>query len=168
MVASSKRGNAMPIIMFIGIAFLLILIIGFSIGNKILSDVNDMVQEDDDFNTQSKTVMQGVTDKNSTVLDNVFAFLYAGLIIGAFISGFTTNRTPVFLLLTIILLFVTGFVGAKISNFYDDFDGDAQELALSTNFPKAHFIMSNLPLFLVGIITLFGVGVILRNQSEVF
>ena len=162
------RGNAMPLIIVIGLVFFLVLVVAFGVSNTVLSEVNDLVQNDDSFVNESKTVMQSVTEKNGTVLDNAFAFLYAGLVVGAFLSGFATDRTPVFLLLTIVLLFATGYVGGKISNFYDEFDRDAQELALAGTFPKAHFIMSYLPLFIVGLVFVFGVGIILRNNASIF
>jgi hypothetical protein len=165
LVVSSRKGGALPLIIVIGLVFLLLLLLSFALGNKLLSDINVMVQEDDSFTGESKAVMAKVASKNALVLDNAFAFLYAGLLIGALISGFTTDRTPVFLLLTIILLFATGYVGAKISNFYDDFQSDDSELSLANDFPKAHFIMSKLPIFIVGLVFVFGIGVLMRNQG---
>lgn len=165
--SNNKAQSVMGIILIIAFVGLLVLIITFGTSHFLMREVNSMVQDDDSFNNESKTVMSEVTQRNNIVLDNAFVFLVGGIIIASFVAGFNIQRTPLFLILVIILLFISTFVGMKITNFYEDFAIDSSnDLSFSSYFPKANFIMSNLALFILGMVFSFGLGAIFRGNTS--
>jgi len=89
-----------------------------------------------------------------------------GLIIACFVAGFNIERTPLFLIIVIVLLFFTAYAGMKMSNMYEDFASDDEDIKFSTYFPKANFVMSNLPLFIIGMVFSFGLGAIFRGNTS--
>lgn len=166
MKASSKGQSFMLPIIIIGLVGLLVLIVAFAGSHLMLREVNDAVQGDDSFDNQSKELMQNTTSRNNIAFDNAFIFLVGGLIIACFIAGFNIERTPLFLIIVIILLFITALVAMQIANFYEDFALDDTDIEFSTYFPKANFVMSNLALFIVGMVFSFGLGAIFRGNTS--
>lgn len=166
MKVSSKGQSVMIPIIIIGVVGLLVLIITFASSHFLMREVNSVVQTDDSFNNQSQEMMNDITNRNNVSLDNAFIFLVGGLIIACFVAGFNINRTPLFLILVIILMFFVAYAGMKITNFYEDFAADDTDLEFSTYFPKANFVMSNLGLFVLGMIFSFGLGAIMRGNTS--
>lgn len=166
MKASSKGQSFMLPVLIIGLVGLLVLIISFAGSHLMLREVNTVIQSDDSFDNQSKTLMDNTTSRNNVSLDNAFIFLVGGLIIACFVAGFNIERSPLFLIIVIVLLFIVSFVAMQISNFYEDFALEDTDIQFSTYFPKANFVMSNLALFIIGMIFSFGLGAIFRGNTS--
>jgi len=149
-------------LLLVGLIFLLVVM---GTQNFLQKNVNDLVQSDSDFTNTSKAVSQSFTDKNNIALDNGFAFLIGGIMIGLFLAGRTLNNNPVVLGMVFLLLFFTVYAGFHIVNIYQDLaDNTVDTLNFGVEFPKANAIMSNLVIVIIGGITLFGLGIYTSNN----
>lgn len=165
-LACSKKGNLYVVglvaLLIVGLLFLLVVM---GTQNFLQHEVNTLVQSDDDFNNVSKSVSQDFTDRNNLALDNGFALLIGGVMIGLFLAGRTLSNNPLVLGMVFILLFFTVYAGMHIVNIYEELSDDTSEdLNFSVEFPKAHAIMSNLVIVIIGGITLFGLGIYTSNN----
>lgn len=146
-------------------AGLLGLIVIFGGSNFLMSELNSEIQSGDDYDNNTQSVMQKVTDRNYKVLDNAFIFLFGVLVIASFFAGLTTQRNPIALIIVILLLFGSVWLGMTINNTYEDLASDmTDDIDFSTYFPKAHWVMSNLVISLIMVGFSFGLGMVMSNQ----
>lgn len=162
----SKKGNALIIglivLLVVGSIFLLTVM---ATQNFLVGEVNSLVQDDNSFTNTTKTVTDTFNTNNNLALDNGFALLISGLMIGFFLAGRTLTNNPVILVVLILILLFTVYAGMHIVNIYEELADDTSDtLSFSTEFPKANAIMSNLVLIIVGGVTLLGLGVFTGNQ----
>jgi uncharacterized membrane protein YjfL (UPF0719 family) len=113
----------------------------------------------DDFDTGMKGVESSY---NSThvqnarqaiaVADQGSVLIFVVLIAGAIISSYALREHPVFAIFTIIVLFVSAFIVAGLSNFYQDFANDPSIVAISSEFPLLNQLFQNIVaiIFIVG------------------
>lgn len=162
----SSKGNIFVIglvaLVLVGLIFLLVVM---GTQHFLLGEVNTMVQEDDDFDSNTKNITSELYNKNNVAWDNGFALLIAGLMIGFFLAGATLNNNPIVLGVVIIMMLFSVYAGMYIVNIYEDVSDDTTDtLSFNSEFPKAHAIMSNLVLVIIGGITLLGLGVFTSNN----
>jgi len=130
--------------------FLLILgYIGVTIAQEVKTQINST---NDDINNAFNTTI----NVSSVTLPALWYILFAGLLLGLFITSWFMNTHPIFIPIFIVLLAVAVIVGIAMSNAYE-------ELSAVSTFSTAYsqqgaigFLMGNLPYvaLIVGLISL--------------
>lgn len=159
---SSKKGQLTIPLIVIGIILVgfLVYMLAVGVGNGLLQDLNDQIQDDDSFSDTAKNPLQTLSERNHLAWDNGFIFLAGFMLLAAFLAGATIQQSPVVLIIVIITMFLTTYIGMNIVNFYEDITIDtSDDIDFSTYYPKASFIMNNLALYIIGAVTLFGIGI---------
>lgn len=152
------------LLLVVGVGLLGLIVI-FGGSNFLMSELNTEIQSGDDYDNNTQSVMQGITDRNYQTLDNAFIFLFGGLVIASFFAGLTTQRNPIALIIVVLLLFGSVWLGMTINNVYENMASDmSDDIDFSTYFPKAHWVMSNLVISLIMVGFTFGVGMVMSNQ----
>lgn len=92
------------------------------------------------------------------VLDYSFLFLNVGLIIALFISGYKIQSSKIYLVLSIILMFVDVIVGVALSNAYQLMG--AQFISTNASLPVISFFINSIgfPLMMILSAVVFYVG----------
>ena len=147
---SDKRGN----VFFEGmtvIYWLLILIIFGIVGLTLFTDMNNDFQADPDNDPDAKQQMQEQYDQYPSMWDDIIIIIFVGLWLFILISAYFVETSPIFfiisIVLLIILLYVTVYIGNGAENIFND-DGLNNEYI---QFPKTQFVVENLVLFILAI-----------------
>jgi len=92
------------------------------------------------------------------VLDYAFLFLCVGLLISLFISGYKIQSSKIYLVLSIILMFVDVIVGVALSNAY--YLMGVNFASINASLPVINFFINNLgfPLMMILSAIVFSVG----------
>lgn len=143
----NKKGN----VIYVSIIFIVVISI-FAIINlttfQMWNFVDDSILEDLTYN-ESKTVINDVTDNGPSVFDGLILIVFAGIWIMGIAAGIMKDEHPVifgFMMLAIIAVIIAG---AFLANSYEEFFQDAEMSAMTTLFPKTHWILTHL--FQIGI-----------------
>jgi hypothetical protein len=151
----NRRGSVVDVFLVM-IVMILVFGITFFIGNKISNTVNPALK--------GFLATQGITNPlvNATIdnatavtnnFDNVFVFLYIGLLLALFITALMINVHPAFAVVFLLVFIIAVIVSVAISNFYETLSTNADMAATALNFPKMGYIFAHLPAitFIVGI-----------------
>lgn len=159
----NKKGNAVIDTLTI-VVILFVLVIASFIGKFVFTSINSDIQADDDFNNQTKTLVQEQHDRYSGLLDAVFLLAFVllwGLIL---VASFNIDSHPIFFIFSIILLIFVFIVAGYISNAYADFSTDPDMIAVTSTFPMTDWILSHL--LLVAVIIGFSVILVLFGKNR--
>lgn len=138
-----KRGSSVLDVVFI-VVVLLILGLAFFFVKFAFSSVNSDIQSDSDITSGAKSVIGSANSSFGSVFDFGFGFIFFGLIVGILITAYFVNSHPVFFIISVVLFVFVIFVGANVTNVFEDTIGDADFVAIQSEFPIMLFIMDNL------------------------
>jgi len=161
-VAFSKGQTALDLLLAVVVLFVL----GFAavIGYQLLSGLNTEIQASPDMSNTSKAYSASVTSGFPATFDGIFIFALVLLWVFLLVTSFLIDTHPVFFVVTILLLFVTFFVGMAVSNAYQEFTTDASFSSYAAAFPMTGWVMEHL--LIVIIIIGFTSGVALYAKSQ--
>lgn len=146
----SKRGNtALDVILVLVALFGLAIfsVIGFVIFN----DINTDLQAEADLSTTTKTTVSDLNTRYPSFMDG--AFILALILLWALVvvASFNIDTHPIFFIFMVILLGVLLFVGAEVSNVFQDITADTEYNSAMDSFPMTSFVMNNLLMFIIAI-----------------
>lgn len=147
---NSKKGNFLLDTMLVVVILIALGLVGV-IAYQIMGDVNTELQQDDDLSDLSKERLQEVEDYMPPVLDGLYVFAFILLWVFLLVSSYFLNTHPIFFLVVVLVLSVVIFVGASLSNFYQDFIAEEDVAIAASSFPMSNFIISNIALVIVAI-----------------
>ncbi len=142
-----KKGNvvldgAMVVVM------LTVLSLMMFFGYQMFSDLNTDLQADADLSTEAKAKVQTVYDVYPSTFDGLFMLamiLLWGLVI---VASFMVDAHPIFFIFTVLLLVFILFIGAEMSNVFNEVTTDAELNAYRSSFPMTVFLMEHLLLLI--------------------
>lgn len=148
MVLNSKGQGHLLLIMF-----LIVGLFGFALfailGGKVFSEMNDFIQTDDDMSTENKDITQNLFDKYADVFDAAFITVLFFAWLALIATAYAFSDSPVWFIITIVIILITLYVGAELANTYDDATSDSDLLATRNLFPMTNLIMSNFLLTII-------------------
>ena len=142
-----KRGNLFfdsvvgSVLLFTGIVVTFIMIM-------FVSDVNEMWQDEDSLSNYSKEVMEQTDSNMAPLFDNLFLFFLLGLWLAMLLTAFLIDTHPAFFFVSLLMTIVIIVVGMYLTEAYTEVVGEGEFAVVSSEMPKMHYIMSNLPIFL--------------------
>lgn len=159
----NKKGQIGDIIAVIVIIFSIAATLAVS--KYVFSSVDVALTEGDLHSTESAQSMQDMSVSFS-IFDGAIIFIVIGLTIGLVITSFLIPAHPIFLVVNIIGMIFLVFVGAILSNTYEELiSADGIESTMNTygSLEKTNFLMSKLPyicafLVLISTIVMYSKG----------
>ena len=162
--SNSKKGNAIIDTIFL-LSFLLLFIVVIYSMNLIVDDVNEDIQDDDDSSNTSKAIIQDYADDYETIWDNVFLFVFVMGWAILLLSSYLVDSHPVFFVITLIIMILVFVFAVYLGNSYEEIVVEDDDFSsLVPNYPKAHFIMSNL--LIVAIVIGFSIMLVLFGKNR--
>jgi len=136
------------------IVILLTLGITIIIGNLVFTKLSESGLTDNrnsgaDYHT-ARLIMNNTRDKVIPQFDVIFVGVLVAGILGAAILAFAVRSLPVFFIAGFVFIIIIIMISAIISNVYDEIADHAQLTEYSSPFTAMEFVMSNLPLFILG------------------
>lgn len=131
------------------VVVLMIIGLGIVFGLQVFDEINDDLQADDSLSAEAKNAAETTAGNAPSIMDNVFFFLMVGLwaflLVGAYFSGSNPIITFIAIILGVLGLVVTMFVG----NVYAEATADDETQDFVSNFPKMNWILENILLIVV-------------------
>lgn len=157
-----KRGNAFLDTLLVILVLTIISIVAI-FGNKIFSDLNDEFQTDDDLSNVSKQTIGDLETNYPSVMDGIFLTAFVLFWILALVGSWQVDASPIFLIISVLLIGFLLFVGAIMSNTHEEISADPGLTDFAAEFPVTNFIMGNLVFVILAIgfsviIVLYGKG----------
>lgn len=143
----NKKGNILDILFIIIVVFVLGL--AFFFVKFVFSSINTDIQADADIPASSKAIISSGNSSFSSWADYGFAFIFFGLIIGILITSYLIDTHPVFFILSVLAFVFVIFIGANMTNAFEEVVSEDEFLALQSDFPIIMFIMGHLVEFLI-------------------
>jgi hypothetical protein len=116
-----------------------------------LSDFRTEMEADPTFQPEAKAQLQQSDNTYAPLMDGLFIFVLAGLWIAAIVFSFRIDTHPIFMVLSIILLAFILFVGAILSNTYQEISTEPDLLAAHDEFPMMNFVFDNFLIIILAI-----------------
>jgi len=161
MFSKYKKGNAV-----LDSLMVLIMITVFSLmvffGYQMFSDLNTDLQADGDLSTDAKEKVQATYDAYPTLFDGLFVLAMVLLWALVIVASFMIDAHPIFFVFTIVLLVFVLYVGAEMSNMFNEITTDADLNAYRTSFPMTVYLMEHL----VVLICVIGASVLLALYGK--
>lgn len=143
----NKRGNILDILFVIIVVFCIGL--GLFFVKYVFSSINTDIQADADIPASSKAIISSGNASFSGWADYGFAFIFFGLIISILITSYLIDTHPVFFVISVLAFVFVIFIGANITNTFEEVINEDEFLALQSEFPITLFIMNHLVEFLI-------------------
>jgi len=157
-----KKGNAiMDTIMFFIVIFVLAMIGLISL--KFYTEVNTELQSDADLSADAKKVSGNLHSNFPGILEGIFITAVVLLWILVLVASFLIDAHPVLWGVSMILLIFLVFVGAVLSNTYNDMTTDAEFSIISTELPMTNWLITRLPF----VILVIGTSIIMVLFAKV-
>lgn len=151
-VYSKRRKPASLAVTDIAITF--VILVTFSIFVVTTATFSDDLRGDfnstADFSAESKSLINNNVDQFPSLFDNLVFLAYVLLMVGLVISVFLVDTQPIFLILTIVLIFFSIVALMILSNVYDDLMTDSDLSAFAGRFPKTQWLMTHLVEIAIG------------------
>lgn len=129
------------------VVVVLILSLTIIIAGKVIGEIStewDEIAPD----TVSKEIMeQGKATINT--FDYLFLFAFMGLGLASVIGASLIDTHPIFFVFSILLLVIIIFVGAQITNVFNEVITTTEMAAIANSFPIMVGLMRNLPLIML-------------------
>jgi len=142
-IRRSKKGNAVLDAMFI-----VVLLITFTLAVIMIKEPYDEIHEainaDPNLSNESKAYMNDYHERYPKIFDGGFLTIFIFLWMAGIITSFFVDTHPIFFIIIVALLVIVLFVTGLLVNSYEEItDTDAYN-SIKADFPKSHFIISNL------------------------
>ena len=159
----NRRGFVGDVGFIVGV-FLVIAIV-FIIGARVLSDVDDKIQ-DSDFSNGSKNISSVLETRYTGLFDGIFAMVFGLLAVGLIVSVSMLGSRPEFFFITIVVSFFVIGAAALLSNAFNAF-ANSSIAATATTFTYIPLIMNNLVELTLFLVALLVVGLFVKARGVV-
>lgn len=139
----TKKGN----VFFEGMTlfyWLVVLIMFGIVGLMVFTDLNDDFQADPTNAQVAKDIVQEAYDQYPSMWDDIIITVFIGLWLFALISAYFIDTSPIFFVISIVLLILLLIFVVYLSNGAYDIFTDADFEPFYEQFPKTNFIFENL------------------------
>jgi len=158
----NKKGQTFIDILVVAI-ILLVAATSFVLMTVVQKEITAEFQKDEAFNasTDAGQALANFDENYSTMLDNTFLVVFVLLWVFVIVSSLFVDASPIFLIVSFVLLVIVLVAMGVMSNTYQEFIEDGDIYTFSAGFPKTNYIMEHLLLFCVfiaftGLIAIYG------------
>ena len=129
-----------------------------------VQDINKDIQADDDFNAQSKGIVNNLEDKFPSWVDGVFILIIVLITIVLIVSALFIDTSPWFFVAAVILFIIVLLLAGYLSNANEELLSDIALGNVQNTFPITFWILTHLiHIFIIEFILL---GITLYGKSR--
>lgn len=148
MVLLNKRGQTFADLLIV-IIFLFVIGVSSIFGYLIYNSLNDEMQADSDMSLQAKAAADTVNTGYPQYMDKAVLLVAILLWAALLISSYLIDTSPIFFVVTLIVLLIVFAAGMIISNIFQDIMGESEIAGFASSFPITNFIMGNLLMVMI-------------------
>jgi hypothetical protein len=158
----NKKGSFGDIL-YLGV-FLFILAIVIGIGWVIYSRFNAEWQTHSELGAESLEIMQNAKDRYVATYDNLFLVILVGMYLGALLLAWNIDTSPVFFLLSLVMMGVIVIVTAVLGNSWYTYSTNAALSSYIDDFTIIPFVMTHLVEMFV--VMGFGLAAVMYSRTQ--
>lgn len=161
----SRKGNVISdVLLWLVILFILVIVI--VVGKLLFTGINTDIQSDDSLSTENKERIDTAYNNYSGFWDKAFLLIIVLLTILVIVASFMIDTRPIFFAVVLILIFIVVFVGASLSNSYEELgEGDSELETAINSFPIINFFMKHIVKYII--VVAFLVALALYGKSKI-
>ncbi len=154
LLTSSKKGQAQELL-FYGV-MLFILGITILIGFRLITDINDSIQDSSVFSATGKSLVNDFQSRFGVIFDSVYVLAMVVLSIVLIATVLTIDTSPIFFMLSVISFLAVLMVNAILANVLDDIGRNTNLASFYNDLPMMQFIANHWMaiIVVVGFVTL--------------
>lgn len=123
----------------------------------VVTEINNDIANDTTMYNETKDAMAEVQTRYPQTMDGIIALIVGLLFMGGLIAAYFADSHPVYMIFFIIIVVFLMVAGGSLSNYWDEYSGDAEYGSISEQFPITNFILDNF-LLVIGV---FGFSIVL-------
>jgi len=152
-LVSNKKGGVNAIF-FVVVIVLILMAWGTMtlLANFALKEVNQAFQEDPIADNYSKQNFQSTTTNYPKTMDSAFLVIFVLGWVGLIIGSLNSFEHPIFFIIALVFIACLLFIGAVLSNFYEELASSDDLISSAADFPVIYFITSKLPLMILALV----------------
>jgi len=139
----------------LSVLFIIVFLFGFAILTfyifKASDAMNDVIQDDPELTNQSKEMFDDFNTAYPSIFDAAFVIAVIILWLFALFFSFMVDTNPILFGLIIFLLIFVFYIGASLSNQFDEDMSTSDNAVQAANFPMTNWIFDNF-LIVIGVI----------------
>ena len=144
---ANKKGQIVDLL-FMSMILIMIAVLGL-IMYKIISDVNDQFESDENIGSDARELSQNYENRLPGMIQQLFMVALVGIGIITLVASFMVMSHPVFYgLMFFVLAFMT-WINSIYANFWQDFATTSNFGAIVNNFPMMTYILQYFPLVML-------------------
>ena len=153
MIFKNKKAGVNAIF-FVAVIVILLIVWGVMslLGNSILKEINADFQADSSYNTYAKANLQATTTGYPQTMDSSYLVIMIIAWIGVIIASLNALEHPIFFIIALVFISSLIFIGAVLSNFYEDLANTDSLISSAADFPVTYFINGNMVLVILVIV----------------
>ena len=161
---TSNRKGFIEVTFMIVIVLIIFAIVAVTMG-RIMNDVNEFMQDDDDLSNNSKQEFNNLTGRYSATFDGAFALIFALLFIVGMAASWVSNSNPLFFVVAILIMIFLLLAGAIFSNVWDDYTNDPYMSQNITDYTVTNWVLDNYVLVVLAMISTMIFVMYMRNRG---
>ena len=122
------------------------------LSNFALKEVNQAFQEDSNADEYAKQNLQDTTTNYPKTMDSAYLVIFILGWVGLIIGSLNALEHPIFFIIALVFIACLLFIGAVLSNFYEELASSEDLISSAADFPVTYFINSKLPLMILAIV----------------
>jgi hypothetical protein len=149
----NKKGGVNAIF-FVAVIVILLMIWGLMslIGNYALKEVTEDFVNDPDVDSYAAANLEATNEGYPKTMDSSYLVILIIAWLGVIIASMNALEHPIFFVVAIIFVACLLFVGATLSNFYEEIASQDELVESAADFPVSYFVNQRMVLVVLAII----------------
>lgn len=160
--STHRRGN---IVMDSIVAIIVLVVFGMIslFGWQAFTELEPDITADITLN-ESKTIISDTEERYPLVIDGIILFILLGVWLMGIVSAYVSESHPLLFGIMMIALVFVIIAGMLLGNFYEELFQDQELSSISADFPKVHFILTNM--LIITLVISFSVALVFFAKNK--
>lgn len=149
-----NRKGGVNAIFFVAVIVILLIVWGVTalLGNFVLKEVTESFVSDNSTDEFASQNLQSTSDSYPKTMDSSYLVILIIAWIGVIIASLNALEHPIFFIIALIFVACLLFIGAVLSNFYEELAGDEEMVESAADFPVTYFVNTKMVLVVLAIV----------------
>lgn len=121
------------------IAFVLVAIFVY----QAFSEVNDDIQADAEFSTESKATVADLENSMPSLFDGIGILILVGMWVVSLVVAYNSDGNPLMVIIALFIVVALGFVAMVLSNTWAEVYNDDETASFAVDFPIMNYVFEN-------------------------
>ena len=149
-----NRKGGVNAIFFVAVIVILLIVWGVTslLGNFVLKEVTEGFVSDNSTDAYARANLQQTSNNYPKTMDSSYLVILLIAWIGVIIASLNALEHPIFFIVALIFIACLLFIGAVLSNFYEEIAAEDEMVESAADFPITYFVNTKMVLVVLSIV----------------